>query len=93
MLLVLKGRLKVLNTPYLVYSHNKQYWRLLWWLLFKGGVNSRAASDLADTVYAVFSTISSYYAGNIFSNPTMQREAPRPLTLCRGQRSYSNLEN
>ena len=26
-------------------------------------------------------------------NPTMQREALRPLTRCRGQRAYSNLEN
>ena len=26
-------------------------------------------------------------------NPTMQREAPRPLTRRRGQRAYSNFEN
>ena len=53
MLLVLKGRLKVLNTPYLVYSYNKQSCiagsyrgaTIQRWRLFE-----RAASDRADTV-------------------------------------------
>ena len=51
MLLVLKGCLKVLNTPYLVYSS-----LVLQALLFKGGgysraASDRAASDRADTVF------------------------------------------
>ena len=56
MLLVLKGRLKVLNTPYLVYSYNKQSCiapraaTIQRRLLFKSGGYSRAASDRADMV-------------------------------------------
>ena len=54
MLLVLKGRLKVLNTPYLVYSYNKlqapRAATIQRRRLFESGVYSRAASDRADTV-------------------------------------------
>ena len=53
MLLVLKGHLKVLNTPYLVYSYNKQSCIGGGGVLFKGGVYSRAVSDRGDTVTGV----------------------------------------
>ena len=80
MLLVLKGHLKVLNTPYLVYS-TVLYCRLLGGLLFKGGVYSRAASDRANTVFNY---------GYMADTPHWTSEADTFPRKCMGSKNHTS---